>query len=113
MSAELDDDDEGRSTHWKLNKEIPLSLMIMLLLQTVTLVWWIATTNATINARLNNLEERRIEANAATQQFQAAIGALPERVLRMEIQQSYVVTSTQQLSSDVKNLQTALERLHK
>lgn len=41
-------------TGWQIDRKIPLALVITLLVQTGSVVWWASSTNA----RLNSVEER-------------------------------------------------------
>lgn len=55
--------------HWHLDRRVPIALIVTILIQTGTVVWWGASTNARINA----LEEK---ATLASTQ--------PERLARVE-----------------------------
>lgn len=41
-------------TGWQIDRKVPLALVITLLFQTGSVVWWVAATNT----RLNGLEEK-------------------------------------------------------
>jgi hypothetical protein len=41
-------------SHWQIDRKIPLALVITLLVQTGSVVWWASSTNA----RLNSVEEK-------------------------------------------------------
>ena len=58
---------------WHLNKSVPLSIILGVIAQTVTLVWFIAGLNASIDQNSRDLvrHETRIEALEASAQSQA------------------------------------------
>jgi len=62
-----------RSEPWHLSKSVPLSIIFAVIAQTVTLVWFIAGLNASIdrNARDIVRHETRIETLEASVQSQA------------------------------------------
>ena len=61
--------DDGNRQHWVLDKKVPIALILTLVVQTMTIVWWAATANA----RLDQLER-------AT----ALFGPHVERIIRVE-----------------------------
>jgi hypothetical protein len=58
---------------WHLSKSVPLSIIVGVIAQTVTLVWFIAGLNASIDQNSRDLvrHETRIEALEASAQSQA------------------------------------------
>lgn len=58
---------------WHLSKSVPLSIIVAVIAQTVTLVWFIAGLNASIDQNSRDLvrHETRIEALEASAQSQA------------------------------------------
>ena len=58
---------------WHLSKSVPLSIIFAVIAQTVTLVWFIAGLNASIDQNSRDLvrHETRIEAIEASAQSQA------------------------------------------
>ena len=58
---------------WHLSKSVPLSIILGVIAQTVTLVWFIAGLNASIDQNSRDLvrHETRIEALEASAQSQA------------------------------------------
>ena len=58
---------------WHLSKSVPLSIIFAVIAQTVTLVWFIAGLNASIDQNSRDLvrHETRIEALEASAQSQA------------------------------------------
>ena len=58
---------------WHLSKSVPLSIILGVIAQTVTLVWFIAGLNANIDQNSRDLvrHETRIEALEASAQSQA------------------------------------------
>lgn len=69
---------DRRESKWTIDKSIPVSVILVLLAQTVAVVFWFAR----LENRVANLEQQRIEAKEQT-------SSLPERITRLEVQQSY------------------------
>ena len=42
-------DDEHRRRHWHVGKEIPIATIIVLVAQTVGVIWWAASTSAKVD----------------------------------------------------------------
>ncbi|HWU35473.1 MAG TPA: hypothetical protein VN023_09595 [Methylovorus sp.] len=80
---------DRRDTHWRINKEIPVSTLVVLLTQTVSFIFFLAKQDT----RLTLLEERRQDDKAAA----VAIVQLPERMLRTELQVSTIAKSVERL----------------
>lgn len=61
------------SESWHLSKSVPLSIIFAVIVQTVTLVWFIAGLNASIDNNARDLvrHETRIEALESVVQSQA------------------------------------------
>lgn len=69
---------------WHLNKSVPLSIILGVIAQTVTLVWFIAGLNASIDQNSRDLvrHETRIEALEASAQSQAvSLARMDENIL--------------------------------
>lgn len=82
---------DRRDTHWRINKEIPVSTLVVLLTQTVSFIFFLAKQDT----RLTLLEERRQDDKAAA----VAIVQLPERMLRTELQVSTIAKSVERLET--------------
>ena len=69
---------------WHLSKSVPLSIIVGVIAQTVTLVWFIAGLNASIDQNSRDLvrHETRIEALEASAQSQAvSLARMDENIL--------------------------------
>ena len=69
---------------WHLNKSVPLSIILGVIAQTVTLVWFIAGLNASIDQNSRDLvrHETRIEALEASAQSQAvSLARMDENIM--------------------------------
>lgn len=59
MRAEIEDEDghgDRRSDDkWHVGKEIPLALMLMMAMQTLGAIWWMASFSATVTTKLDDL----------------------------------------------------------
>lgn len=69
---------------WHLSKSVPLSIILGVIAQTVTLVWFIAGLNASIDQNSRDLvrHETRIEALEASAQSQAvSLARMDENIL--------------------------------
>jgi cell division protein FtsB len=71
-------DDNRKESKWQLDRHIPISVLLALIIQTGTFIWWAAK----LENRVANLEQQRIEAREQT-------ASLPERITRLEVQQAY------------------------
>lgn len=68
---------------WHLSKSVPLSIIFAVIAQTVTLVWFIAGLNASIDSNAKDLvrHETRIEALETSVQNQAiAVARMDENI---------------------------------
>lgn len=68
---------------WHLSKSVPLSIIFAVIIQTVTLVWFIAGLNASIDQNSRDLvrHETRIEALESVVQTQAvAMARMDENI---------------------------------
>jgi Tfp pilus assembly protein PilO len=72
------DDMERRESKWQLDKHIPISVLVALVIQTGTFIWWASK----LENRVANLEQQRIESREQT-------STLPERITKLEVQQAY------------------------
>lgn len=71
------------SEPWHLSKSVPLSIIFAVVIQTVTLVWFIAGLNASIDQNSRDLvrHETRIEALESVVQTQAvAMARMDENI---------------------------------
>jgi hypothetical protein len=69
---------------WHLSKSVPLSIIVGVIAQTVTLVWFIAGLNASIDQNSRDLvrHETRIEALEASAQSQAvSLARMDENIM--------------------------------
>ena len=69
---------------WHLSKSVPLSIILGVIAQTVTLVWFIAGLNASIDQNSRDLvrHETRIEALEASAQSQAvSLARMDENIM--------------------------------
>ena len=69
--------------HWHLSKSVPITFIFAIILQTVTLVWFIANLNSTVenNSREIVRNETRIESLETVVQSQAvAIARMDENI---------------------------------
>jgi hypothetical protein len=69
---------------WHLNKSVPLSIIVGVIAQTVTLVWFIAGLDASIDQNSRDLvrHETRIEALEASAQSQAvSLARMDENIM--------------------------------
>lgn len=68
---------------WHLSKSVPLSIIFAVIIQTVTLVWFIAGLNASIDSNAKDIvrHETRIEALETSVQNQAiAVARMDENI---------------------------------
>jgi len=72
-----------RHEPWHLSKSVPLSIIFAVITQTITLVWFIAGLNASIDSNARDLvrHETRIEALEISVQSQAiAVARMDENI---------------------------------
>lgn len=87
---------DRRDNAWRINKEIPLSVLITLVIQTLTAIVFIVK----MDSRITVLEERRVEDKAAN----AAVAALPERLMRTEIEVQNMKLSVNRLELKIDQM---------
>lgn len=78
------------TTGWKLDKHIPIAVILTLVIQTGGIVWWASN----LDTRLENLETHVAKEDAKAVQM-----SLPDRMTRLEVQQTY----TNQMLKDILN----------
>lgn len=69
---------ERRESKWTISKEVPVTVLIAVLIQSAGAVWWLSK----LENRISNLEQQRVEMREQT-------STLPERITRLEVQQAY------------------------
>ena len=76
----MDDSSQPAREPWHFDRRVPIALIAAIVLQTVAIVWWAATTDS----RVANTERRveRIEANNERAQVNDAL--MSQRVTRVE-----------------------------
>jgi hypothetical protein len=72
------DDMERRESKWRLDKHIPVSMLLAIFMQTGGFIWFASQ----LESRVETLEQQRIEAREQTSN-------LPERITKLEVQQAY------------------------
>jgi hypothetical protein len=72
------DDMERRESKWRLDKHIPVPMLLAILMQTGAIIWFASQ----LESRVETLEQQRIEAREQT-------STLPERITKLEVQQAY------------------------
>ena len=87
---------DRRDTGWRLNKEIPVGVLIAILAQTITAIVFIVK----LDSRITSLEEKRVEDKAAN----AAVAVLPERIMRAEYEISGVKSSVNRLETKIDQM---------
>lgn len=93
---------DRRDNAWKINKEIPLSVLVTLILQTVTAVIFIVK----MDARIANLEERRQDDKKSME----VLALVPERLLRTEIETANLKVSVGRLEVKIDQLQAQTDK---
>lgn len=86
---------DRRENHWSLDKRIPISVVVVVLLQSAGLVIW----GSKLDSRVSNLEKLQAEQTSRT-----AMHNLPERITRLEVEQRYTTLLLQDVSKDVKEI---------
>lgn len=80
---------DRRNTGWRINKEIPVSVLLVVVLQAVSSIWFIAK----LDARISLIEERRQDDKVAMM----AVTQLPERMTRTESNMASLTRSVERL----------------
>jgi len=74
---------------WHLDKRVPIALILVLILQSTTAVWWAAGLTGQVERNQKMLEDYQ---------------ANKERVTRLEVYQESILRELQGLRSDLKTL---------
>lgn len=69
---------ERRESKWTISKEVPVTVLVAVFIQSAGAVWWLSK----LENRISNLESQRVEMREQT-------SSLPERITRLEVQQAY------------------------
>lgn len=93
-----------RREGWKVSKEIPISTIATLLLQTIAFIWFLAM----LDKRISILEERRTDDKAAM----AVISQLKDRMVITEIQIQSLTKSLERMELKLDQ-QRAMEESRK
>jgi uncharacterized coiled-coil protein SlyX len=88
---------DRRHETWSFDKKIPVALVLAILAQCAAFIVW----GARLDSRVQSLENRFAEQQAQLQQAN-----LPDRITRMEVQQSFSNQILSDMSKDVKVLST-------
>ena len=76
-------------SQWHLDKRVPIALILALVLQSTTAVWWAAGLTSRVDRNQKMLEDYQ---------------ANKERVTRLEVYQESILRELQGLRSDLKTL---------
>lgn len=87
-------DMDRRENRWMLDKHIPVGVLLAILIQTASFVWYAAK----IDSRIADLERRR-------QEDATAYATLPARMIQMEIEQKYSNQLLNRIASSVQELE--------
>ena len=95
-------------THgWHLDKRVPIAILFALSTQTIGAVWWAATQNA----RVDDLEEWRLEYTAAFREVTTQVNTqgLEAAVIAQELRST--VSSLDRLRNDVRETNSLLRQM--
>lgn len=87
---------DRRSRGWSIDKHIPVAVILGMLIQTATLVWYMASFTSDTNNRLKNLEEFRTYQNENYKH-------IPEKIAKLEAQQSFTNLMLSEILGELKN----------
>lgn len=71
---------------WELDLRVPLATLLMLLVQTVGVIWWAADTSGRLSraeadiAQLSNVGERMVRVETLTEQNQESLERIEDRL---------------------------------
>jgi hypothetical protein len=88
------------SPHWKIDRRVPVGLIIALAFQACAFVWW----GAQLNDRVQDSERRIMAIESFDTQINTSQGAISERLARLEEKSSAQLTSSQHIESMMENL---------
>lgn len=85
----------GGEDKWSIDKKIPIALVLALLAQCVVIIIWGTRLEATVQQQQKQIEEQR-QINLQTN--------LPDRMTRLEVQQTFMNHIITEMARDVKTL---------
>lgn len=68
------------AAHWRIDKHIPVAVIISILLQTAAIIWF----TAKIDSRVQNLEEKATQNDMRTNALLIELGDMGKRLVRLE-----------------------------
>lgn len=71
---------DGTERHWHLDKRVPVALIVAIMVQTGTAVWWAAGQDATVA----NHSERLAKLEAQEDKVSDRMRSIEERLVRLE-----------------------------
>jgi len=93
MSTEKGNELDRRDNSWQLDKHIPISVIITLVLQTGMLIWW----NSKLDSRVAS-----IESYIQKEEAKAHAMSIPDRMTRLEVQQKYTYETVKDILIELK-----------
>jgi hypothetical protein len=91
---------------WHLDKRVPITLIVTMLMQTITIVWWASRLNARVEVleyRTNEqFNELRVDRESNIQQN--------TQIVLLQSQLNQILTSQNELKSDLKELTSLLKK---
>lgn len=84
-------EDDLRARRWMIDRHIPVAIVIALILQTGTWIWWAASFSTATTARLDVLEQQH-----------KITAMLPERMARQEVMQESTNMLLREIRDDIR-----------
>ena len=85
---------------WHLDKKVPISLIVLILVQTSAFIWWAAT----MDTRVTQLEASRANASQQEDLLQIQANQVNTRLSNLETRFNYFETAQSEMKSDIRAL---------
>ena len=85
---------------WHLEKSVPVSMIVAIMLQTLAMVWWAAR----IEGRVSSLEAGVVLNVGLSERLTHVDVGLSERLTRVEVTQNHVLATIAENRTDIKNI---------
>lgn len=90
--------DRRTDDHWSLDKKIPVAMLLAMVFQCGTAIWWISA----LNSRVNELERGADKVLVKSASHSDEIAGVKDRVLKLEINLQNINTKLDEIKDLIK-----------
>lgn len=93
MPVAKSDDMDRRDNNWQLDKHVPIAVIMSVIIQTCTIIWWGAKVDSRVAA---------LEMYIQKEESKAVAMSIPDRMTRLEVQQKYTYETVRDILIELK-----------